>query len=148
MMRAPQNFAIVEPQLFRSCIFTRESFPFLRQLKLRSVLYLSAEEVPKSITEFCNEEDRVTLLSPITKQVFGRDWTLLRGEVIKAALEMILDNDKLPLIIVCLNGVSQTGPLVGCLRRVQDWSFTSILEEHRRAKECTRVVSKRFASTG
>ena len=133
MLSPPKGFAFVEPQLYRSSAFSREHFGFIRLLNLRTVLYLSAEEAPKAITDFCNDEE-ITFVNLGTLQPFCRagDWSPLRGDLAKLALEALLDQTKLPLMIVCLNGVQQTGALVGCLRKLQGWSFTSIVEEHRR----------------
>jgi protein tyrosine/serine phosphatase len=34
-------------------------------------------------------------------------------------------------MVMCASGIHQTGTLVGCLRRLQNWSLTSILVEYR-----------------
>lgn len=134
----PKHFAIVEPSIFRSSTFTKEHFPFVRQLKLHTIVYLSPEEAPRPLQDFCKEEEhQLTLMSlgnqaPLLTGRSGTSWTPLPGEVVKIALETVLDVSRHPLIIVCLSGVHQTGALVGCLRRLQGWSFTSIIEEYRR----------------
>ena len=139
MSLVPKAFAIVEPQVYRSSAFSREHFPFIRQLKLKTILFLSTEEAPKSLIDFCAEEEKVTLSCLASKQLSRHgqpgDWSPLKGELVKTALETVLDSAKLPLIIICLSGVHQTGALVGCLRKLQGWSFTSIIEEHRRFTE-------------
>ena len=42
----PDNFAVVEEGLYRSGCPTALHFPFLEQLHLRSILYLSPNEIP------------------------------------------------------------------------------------------------------
>ena len=133
LVSTPKSFAVVEPRLYRSTVFSRENFSFIRLLKLRTVLYLSSEEAPKALRDFCQDEE-ITYINLGTTQPYSRsgDWSPLRGDLAKVALETVLDSSKLPLLIVCLSGVQQTGALVGCLRRLQGWSFTSTIEEHRR----------------
>ncbi|KAI8852665.1 tyrosine phosphatase family-domain-containing protein [Chytridium lagenaria] len=40
--------------------------------------------------------------------------------------------NKVGLLIHCNKGKHRTGCLVGCLRKIQHWSFTSIFDEYRR----------------
>jgi protein tyrosine/serine phosphatase len=133
MLNPPRAFAVVEPRLFRSAVFARENFSFLRQLKLKTIMYLASEEPSKALFDFCTEED-ATFLNFGTHQPYTRagEWSPLRGDLAKEALQSLLQVDRLPLLIVCLNGIQQTSALVGCLRRLQGWSFTAIIEEHRR----------------
>lgn len=44
---------------------------------------------------------------------------------------MLLDVRNHPVLVCCTSGIFQTAPLVGCLRRVQNWSLTAILDEYR-----------------
>lgn len=136
MLNPPRAFAVVEPKLFRSAVFARENFSFLRQLKLKTIMYLASEEPSKALVDFCNEEE-VLFLNLGTHQPYNRagEWSPLRGDLAKEALQHLLSVDRLPLLIVCLNGVQQTSALVGCLRKLQGWSFTAIIEEHRRFGE-------------
>jgi len=129
---APRAFAVAEPRLFRSSAFSKEHFPFVKLLRLRTILYLSSEEPPHAISDFCNEEE-VTFLNPAASQRYNAgDWSPLRGDLARISLQILLDATRLPLMIICLSGVQQTGALVGCLRKLQGWSLTSIVEEHRR----------------
>lgn len=48
------------------------------------------------------------------------------------ALSVILDVRNHPMLIHCNKGKHRTGCVVGCLRRLQTWSLTSIFEEYRR----------------
>ena len=71
-------------------------------------------------------------------------WKPVTEELIKEALEILLDINYHPVLVLCAyvrntsnkplksnysSGIHQTGTLVGCLRRLQDWSLTSILVE-------------------
>ena len=50
---------------------------------------------------------------------------------------MLLNKDNLPLLLSCSSGVSATGVVVGCLRRMQVWTLASIFAE------CVRAASSR-----
>ena len=39
---------------------------------------------------------------------------------------MLLDAQNHPILVCCTSGIFQTAPLVGCLRRLQNWSLTAI----------------------
>lgn len=52
-------------------------------------------------------------------------------DAIREALKVILDVENHPLLIHCKRGKHRTGCLVGCLRRLQRWCLSSILDEYR-----------------
>jgi tyrosine-protein phosphatase SIW14 len=79
-----------------------------------------------------------TLWSPLT------DWKPIRDEIVKSALEIIMDTRNHPVLLIdpyvfpsriqwCEAdgrlGIHQTGCVVGALRVLQDWNFASILVE-------------------
>jgi tyrosine-protein phosphatase SIW14 len=66
-------------------------------------------------------------------------------DVIRDALEVLLDVRYHPLLIHCNKGKHRTGCLVGCLRKVQRWSLTSIFDEYRRfAGTKVRILDQQF----
>ena len=52
-------------------------------------------------------------------------------ELIKEALQYVLDESRHPLLLMSSSGTHQVGVLVGCLRRQQGWNLASILDEYR-----------------
>lgn len=65
--------------------------------------------------------------------------------MIRDALSVLLDVRRHPLLIHCNKGKHRTGCLVGCLRKVQRWSLTSIFDEYRRfAANKVRVLDQQF----
>jgi hypothetical protein len=65
--------------------------------------------------------------------------------VIRRALRAIMDPRNHPVLIHCNQGKHRTGCLVGCLRKVQQWSLVAIFEEYRRfAGTKARVVDELF----
>jgi tyrosine-protein phosphatase SIW14 len=66
-------------------------------------------------------------------------------KVIRDALQVLLDARRHPLLLHCNKGKHRTGCLVGCLRKVQRWSLTSIFDEYRRyAGVKTRDLDQQF----
>ena len=52
-------------------------------------------------------------------------------ELIIEALRFVLDVTHHPLLVMSSSGTHQVGSLIGCLRRLQRWSFAATLEEYR-----------------
>ena len=52
---------------------------------------------------------------------------------LKKVLRDILDSSNHPLLIHCNKGKHRTGSVVGCLRKIRDWSLSSIV-----SKSCSR----------
>ncbi|KAF9364529.1 hypothetical protein BGX34_001247 [Mortierella sp. NVP85] len=65
------------------------------------------------------------LSHPIAIQIVPED-------KICAALAVLLDRRNHPILIHCNKGKHRTGCLIGCLRKLQQWSHTSIFDEYRR----------------
>ena len=66
-------------------------------------------------------------------------------EMVLSALGVVLDRTKYPLLIACNLGRHHTGTVVGCLRKLQRWNLTSIVEEYRRyAGSKVRLLNEQF----
>ena len=138
----PDNFAMVWRRIYRSSFPTKRNFSFLQQLGLRSILVLVPEEYPESHIAFLAERD-IQLLQ------FGMDGNKEADEMpepsIRKALRAVLDPANQPLLIHCNQGKHRTGVLVGCLRKLQRWSYVAIFDEYRRfAGSKARVVDQQF----
>ena len=88
-VQPPENFAMVWRGVYRSGFPTKKNFGFLRQLQLRSVLFLCPEEYPESHLEFLNEEGVQLLQFGVTgnKEPFDE----IPEEVIRAAVCAVMD---------------------------------------------------------
>lgn len=51
-------------------------------------------------------------------------------ELIKEALEILMNKKYHPIMVVCSSGIHLTGTVIGCMRKLQDWSLTSIFTEY------------------
>lgn len=126
----PDNFAMVNSHVYRSSFPKKKHFPFLRTLGLRSVLTLILEEYPETNSSFL-DTNGITFFQfgiPGNKEPF----VSIPTDKITAALVTILDRRNHPILIHCNKGKHRTGCLIGCLRKLQQWSLTTIFDEYRR----------------
>ncbi|KIS67934.1 uncharacterized protein UMAG_03985 [Mycosarcoma maydis] len=126
----PDNFAMVNSHVYRSSFPKKKHFPFLRTLGLRSVLTLILEEYPETNSTFL-DQNGITFFQfgiPGNKEPF----VSIPTDKITSALVTILDRRNHPILIHCNKGKHRTGCLIGCLRKLQQWSLTTIFDEYRR----------------
>ncbi|KAF8927510.1 tyrosine phosphatase family-domain-containing protein [Dissophora ornata] len=72
-------------------------------------------------------------------------WKPMSEELIKDGLEMILDANNYPIIVMDTSGIHEIGTFMGCLRRLQHWNFSSIIVEYRAyAGNKARYVNEQF----
>ncbi|TDH67912.1 hypothetical protein CCR75_003810 [Bremia lactucae] len=125
----PENFAMIEKGLYRSGFPKKKNFSFLKEsLQLKSILTLVLEDYPLANTEF-NKMHGIKLLQfgvPGNKEPFVD----IPEDGIVAALKAVLDRRNHPMLIHCNKGKHRTGCLVGSLRKVQRWAFSSIFDEY------------------
>ncbi|TPX40591.1 hypothetical protein SeLEV6574_g06541 [Synchytrium endobioticum] len=139
----PLNFAMVAPGIYRSGHPNKKNFPFLQKLKLRSILYLCPEDYPSENTEFLTVNDIHLFHVRIAgnKEPFSE----IDQNDIAQALVHLLDVRNHPILVHCNKGRHRIGCLVGCLRKLQNWSMTSIFDEYRRfAGTKARIADQEF----
>ncbi|PWN92973.1 protein-tyrosine phosphatase, partial [Acaromyces ingoldii] len=126
----PDNFAMVNTYVYRSSFPKKKHFAFLETLGLKSVLTLILEEYPEPNMRFL-DANGITFFQfgiPGNKEPF----VSIPPDKIGAALVTILDRRNHPMLIHCNKGKHRTGCLIGCLRKLQQWSLTTIFDEYRR----------------
>ncbi|KAJ2319920.1 tyrosine-protein phosphatase siw14 [Coemansia sp. RSA 2704] len=129
-MYPPENFALVSPLIYRSGMPKKRNFPFLKRLGLKSIVTLVLEEYPEQSRRFL-EQNHIALYQfgvAGNKEPFAD----IPEPVICQALLVLMDKRCLPALIHCNRGRHRTGCLVGCLRKLQEWTNTSIFDEYRR----------------
>eukprot|EP01112_Ceratiomyxa_fruticulosa_P015011 TRINITY_DN4366_c0_g1_i1.p1 TRINITY_DN4366_c0_g1~~TRINITY_DN4366_c0_g1_i1.p1 ORF type:complete len:190 (+),score=27.10 TRINITY_DN4366_c0_g1_i1:749-1318(+) len=139
----PLNFSMVNRGIYRSGYPNKKNHPFLKKLGLKSILYLCPEEYSESNQHFLSKHGIKLLHYRIVgnKEPFVE----IPDEIIRDALVDLLDVRNHPLLIHCNKGKHRTGCLVGCLRKQQGWSITSIFDEYRRfAGSSGRVLDLQF----
>ncbi|KAI9142625.1 tyrosine phosphatase putative [Paraphysoderma sedebokerense] len=126
----PLNFAMVAPGVYRSGYPNKKNLPFLKKLRLRSILYLCPEEYSSENLQFLNDNNIQFFHYHISgnKEPFVE----IESSDICSALAKVLDESNHPMLIHCNKGKHRIGCVVGCLRKLQNWSMTSIFDEYRR----------------
>lgn len=72
-------------------------------------------------------------------------WEPITEEVVLQALNLLVQPSTYPAIVMCNQGRHRTGTVIGCLRKLQRWCLSSILEEYRRfAGPKVRVMNEQF----
>ncbi|XP_009134710.1 tyrosine-protein phosphatase DSP3 isoform X2 [Brassica rapa] len=130
VLAAPSNFSMVEDGIYRSGFPKPENFGFLTTLNLRSIIYLCPEPYPEENLKFL-EANNIKLFQ------FGIEGktdppTLMPKDTVLDALKVLVDVRNHPILIHCKAGKHRTGCLVGCLRKVQSWCLSSVLEEYQK----------------
>ncbi|KAH0927914.1 hypothetical protein HID58_020170 [Brassica napus] len=127
---APQNFAMVENGIYRSSFPKPEHFGFLTALNLRSIIYLCPEPYPEESLKFYEANNIKLFQFAIESQKDPP--TPIPEDTVMAALRVLVDVRNHPILIHCKAGKHRTGCLVGCLRKVQNWCWSSVLEEYQK----------------
>ncbi|XP_055818579.1 tyrosine-protein phosphatase DSP3-like [Solanum dulcamara] len=125
----PTNFSAVEDNcIYRSGLPQPSNFLFLQSLNLRSIIYLCPEPYPEENLEFLR-------INNIKLFQFGIDGTkepsAMSSTAITEALKVITDVRNHPVLIHCKRGKHRTGCLVGCLRKLQSWCMSAVVEEYK-----------------
>ncbi|XP_049392050.1 tyrosine-protein phosphatase DSP3-like [Solanum stenotomum] len=129
LLVSPNNFSAVEDNcIYRSGLPQPSNFPFLQSLNLRSIIYLCPEPYPEENLEFLR-------INNIKLFQFGIDGTKepssMSSSAITEALKVITDVRNHPVLIHCKRGKHRTGCLVGCLRKLQNWCMSAVVEEYK-----------------
>lgn len=136
MVEPPDMFGIVDRNIMRSNLFKEAHFPFIQRKGLRTVVNLHSEAPARNVCGFLEREG--VALRNIGVELEGGDAARrnkrrrkydISVDLVKRALEIVLDEEHHPVLVMCQSGVHQTGTLVGCLRKLQCWSFTAVLDE-------------------
>lgn len=134
---------------------------FLSSLQLRTVLLLAPEKMPFALAAWCSMHNIKLVhlgLGALADSVKANGSTNMIGKegesgtrerstngvqvhsaadmmslerIAKESLELLLNKSNLPCLVCDMNGVSETGIVTACLRRLQRYNFASIRLEYR-----------------
>jgi tyrosine-protein phosphatase SIW14 len=126
----PLNFAIVEPGVYRSGYPNKRNFKFIQKLKLKTILYLSDQDLDEENLNFIKSENIKFLHFRFAGN--KEPFLTIDDAEMSRALCQVLNVDNHPILIHCNKGKYRVGCLIGCLRKLQRWSLASIFDEYRR----------------
>ncbi|CDS11184.1 hypothetical protein LRAMOSA03447 [Lichtheimia ramosa] len=147
LLTPPEQFGIVEPGIYRSDMLQPLHFPFIKSIHFKTVVMLSPE-MPNRVTSNLMDECGMKLVHlgmATWKPTQPSTWRPVSEELIKEGLELILNKETHPVLIMCTSGIHESGTLVGCLRKLEGWNFSSIITEYRAyAGTKARYVNEQF----
>jgi len=126
----PLNFGMVLPGIYRSGYPNSKNFPFLKKLGVKSVVYLCPDKYMESNRVFFDDEG--INLFQFSMRGNLEPFVEVSQQMMCQALAKVIDKRHHPVLIHCQKGNHRTGCLVGCMRRLMNWSLTSIQAEYRR----------------
>ncbi|KAI0125099.1 tyrosine phosphatase family-domain-containing protein [Xylariales sp. AK1849] len=125
-MVQPQNFGFVIPGVYRSSYPQSQDYPYLRGLKLKTIITLVQRELPEGFQTFMDENG-------IRHQVFGMTGTKKEEiplAMMRSIIGLVIDKRNHPILIHCKQGRHRTGCVVGVLRKFHGWDTHSVLAEY------------------
>ncbi|KAG2962477.1 hypothetical protein PC118_g21407 [Phytophthora cactorum] len=130
-MNPPLFFEIVEDLVYRSNKCDATSFPFLATLQLNTVVYLSYDDLSRDLAAFFAEKEINVIHLGMKYRTASSQWKGISEGMAKETIEYILDQRRHPILVMCKTGVHFAGTMIGCLRRLQNWSLTSTIDKYR-----------------
>ncbi|KOS14285.1 tyrosine phosphatase family protein [Malassezia pachydermatis] len=143
MLIPPPNFGMVEESLYRSGQPDQLNFPFLEKLGLKSVIWLAPEEPEVGFQHFCSDQN--IEMHHLGVLYSTNAWDPITEEIVLQALHLLVQPATYPCLVMCNLGRHRTGTVIGCLRKLQHWNLSAILEEYRRyAGPKVRMMNEQF----
>lgn len=144
----PFRLCMVEEGLYRGAHPSLKNLRFMRRLKLRTILSLVSEPTGPSrdLREYCDAERIRLVWHHVDKYDDGFSHT---PALVAALLAEIVDPRNHPLFLHCRDGSHNTGLVIMCLRRLQNWTLPSIYDEFVRYTKSNDIsyMEKQFVET-
>ena len=138
----PLRFSQVEEGVYRGAYPSLVNHRFLTRLRLRTIVSLLPEEPTPDLLRWCERnvvENHAVVVLP-----FKKDEVTLSHEQAAELLQLLVTPERQPIYVHCLDGVTVTGTLIMCLRKLQRWAMPPIVAEYsrfdrRRGDVCSRA---------
>jgi len=138
----------VERGLFRGAHPSLKNMRFMRRLNLRTVVSLVPEPTGPShdLVEYCLHERIALVWHQLDKYNDGFAHT---PHLVAAVLAVLIDPRNHPVFIHCRDGSHNTGLVIMCLRRLQNWSSSAIYDEFMRYTKSNQIsfLEKQFVES-
>lgn len=136
MLVPPDNFALVEEGIYRSSKLDPINHSFLETLNLKSVVWMDEERPTRMVSQYL-EDHRIKLHHLVDTSVLqedgelstkykDRDWMVLKPATISKVFQVLLDSSNHNCLLVDKSEV-----VVGVLRHIEKWCYSSIANEYR-----------------
>ena len=148
----PLNFSLVENGIYRSGFPMPINYPFLKQLRLKTIIYLGdlgnqtskkgkkkdkhgTAEIMNNYLDWIKNDTEIrfyNLLFESSQEPFNKPDDIQQAtQSLTFALQLILNKENYPILIHSNKGKHRTGVLIGIMRKVlQGWCLSGIFEEY------------------
>ena len=128
--------------IYRSGFPNERNYSFLNTLHLRTIIYLSTDEIRENLQNyvFINRQKLKLLQFPV--QVNKEPFQEMDQSIVLDALRTILDKRNHPILIHCNKGKYRVGVITALIRRLQGWNMTSIYDEYARFAGSDRIADE------
>ncbi|KAI2610412.1 tyrosine phosphatase family-domain-containing protein [Hypoxylon sp. NC1633] len=127
----PVNFATVLPGLYRSGYPEAADYPFMRTLKLKTIVTLVGKDLPDGYQQFVDSNS-------IKHEIFdmaGTKKAEIPIKTMQSIMAIVANRDNYPLLIHCNQGKHRTGCVVGVIRMINEWDTPSVIREYTKFAE-------------
>ncbi|BFZ61861.1 hypothetical protein YB2330_002939 [Saitoella coloradoensis] len=137
-LNPPDLFSpVIAPHIYRSGHLQPLNRPFLTPLKLCTIILLHVDPT-RTLEAYAAEQGiRLVQLGEAGWKPEDEgdgddgDWRVMGEEVVREGIQQVLDKRNHPVLVIDSSGIQETGTLFGILRKLQHWSFASIVIEYR-----------------
>jgi hypothetical protein len=138
-MIIPFRFHILENAISVGGYPSLKNYRFMKRLALKTIIALLPEEPVLDLVEFCSSEE-IQLV--VYKSKYYKENVCLTVQQVNEIIEKLIDCRNFPIYMFCLNGCNVTHQIVMCLRKLQNWSMSSIKSEALRF--CDEIVKDEY----
>lgn len=140
------GFSYVEETIARCWRIGDIHIPFLRANSIRSIVNVSGDDLDDSTQYFCQQEAGIAVHNLFSSGPSPLNQSVSTMEVfVKRALELILQLTlSASTVLIVGSEYNIDSVIVACLRRVQEWSFVSIVGEFRMNSGCRHFDVEQF----
>lgn len=143
----PLNFDMISSgsgsgAIYRSGHPNERNFQFMLTLNLKSIIYLSVDDVRDNLQGWIDQTHGAVKLLHFRLKVNKEPFAEMDESIVADALHSILDRRNLPTLVHCNKGKYRVGVITALIRRLQGWSITSIFDEYARFAGSDRVADE------
>ncbi|DBA00743.1 TPA: hypothetical protein N0F65_001214 [Lagenidium giganteum] len=123
----PFRFSTVQHQLYRGSYPTLKNFRFLKRLSLKTIVSVIPEPPTSDLVGFCATEKIAN--HHFYAEKFTSDNVTVSPSTVVQILQLMINQENLPLYIHCLDGANVTGIIIMVLRKLQNWTKVATVAE-------------------
>lgn len=129
-LHPPLRFSLVQPDLYRGSYPRPHNEAFLDGLGLKTIISVTPSPISDPWLLKYAEANDIELIHVPSSASTKKKNVPVDHKTVRVACQHMLDAQKAPLYVHCLNGTHVTGIVVACLRKLSFWSTAAIADEY------------------